>query len=85
MIPSPGIELNVFICGNSIFLFSASLTIASPNGCSDPFSAAAANFNSSSSFIEADIISVTFGFPSVIVPVLSNTIVLILCASSSAT
>ncbi|MNS80428.1 hypothetical protein D3C72_1141070 [compost metagenome] len=75
--------LNFSAIKSSIFLFSASLTIASPNGCSDPFSAEAAicsNLLSSKSLI--DIISVTFGLPSVIVPVLSKIIEFILYAFS---
>ena len=63
---------------NSIFFSIAALTIASPNGCSDPFSALAAKANNILFSFPLDTISVTTGFPSVIVPVLSNTIVLIL-------
>ena len=46
--------------------------------------ALAAKTNTSSSFIPLQIISVTLGFPSVIVPVLSNTIVSILYVVSKA-
>ena len=83
-IPCPGIALNSSNDFNSRFFSSAFFTIASPNGCSDPFSALAASINNSSSEISSAIISVTTGFPSVIVPVLSKTIVLIWCAVSNA-
>ena len=59
-------------------LSSAALTIASPNGCSEPFSALAAKTSNSSSPVVAVKISVTFGLPSVNVPVLSKTMVSIL-------
>ena len=60
-------------------------TIASPRGCSEPFSALKAICNNSFSLtLSVAIISVTTGLPSVIVPVLSNIIVSILCADSSA-
>ena len=83
-IPCPGTALKCSRLLNSKLLSSASLTIASPRGCSDPFSALAAKTNTSSSFIPLQIISVTLGFPSVIVPVLSNTIVSILYVVSKA-
>ena len=59
--------------------------MASPNGCSEPFSAEAANNkrNFSSKFSAATI-SVTTGFPSVMVPVLSKIIVCNLCVVSKA-
>ena len=66
------------------FFSSASLTIASPRGCSEPFSAEAANKRSSSFEIFSQIISVTLGFPSVIVPVLSKTTVFKFCVLSKA-
>ena len=66
------------------FFSSASLTIASPRGCSEPFSAEAANKSSSSFEIFSQIISVTLGFPSVIVPVLSKTTVFKFCVLSKA-
>ena len=77
-IPWPGIASNASIALSSKFFSSASLTIASPNGCSDPFSALAAKIRISSFEMSLVIISVTTGLPSVIVPVLSKTIVLIL-------
>ena len=63
---------------------TASRTIASPNGCSEPFSALAAYLSNSSSGKPIVTMSVTLGFPSVIVPVLSNTIVVNLCVVSNA-
>ena len=84
-IPWPGIATNLSILYKPKFFFSPSLTIASPRGCSEPFSALAAIFKSSSLLISPSvIISVTTGFPSVIVPVLSNTIVFILWVDSNA-
>lgn len=58
-------------------LFSlASATIASPSGCSDICSQLAATRSSSDGFQPCSAkISVTFGLPSVIVPVLSRTTV----------
>ena len=44
-IPFPVTELNFSTLIKFIFFSSAYLTIASPSGCSDPFSADAANFN----------------------------------------
>ena len=84
-IPCPGIALKFLTSTNFIPISSPYLTIASPNGCSDVFSALAAiciiDFSSISS---VTITSVTFGLPSVIVPVLSNITVSTLCASSKA-
>ena len=58
--------------------------MASPSGCSEAFSADAASCIRVSSSKSAAITSVTAGFPSVTVPVLSNTATFILCAVSSA-
>ncbi len=77
-IPSPGTDLKDVISNNSNPLSTPATTIASPNGCSDPFSAEEAYLNNSSSLNPLVTISVTLGLPSVIVPVLSNTTVLIL-------
>ncbi|MNE93892.1 hypothetical protein D3C80_1917970 [compost metagenome] len=74
-IPFPEIALKLSTFLNSKFLSSAPFTIASPRGCSDPFSALAAYINNLFSSYPLVIISVTLGFPSVIVPVLSNTMV----------
>ena len=76
--------LKLDISLNLIFLSSAPFTIASPRGCSEPFSLLAAIDNNSSSDIVVVIISVTTGLPSVIVPVLSNTIVSIWWVTSKA-
>ena len=58
--------------------------MASASGCSDSCSREAAIFNSSCLSKSPAMISVTFGFPSVTVPVLSNTTVCTVCAISSA-
>ena len=77
------LKLSTF--SNFIFFSSPYLTIASPRGCSEPFSALEAILIRYSSFtLLFNTISVTFGFPSVIVPVLSNITVFTLCADSSA-
>ncbi|MPM10760.1 hypothetical protein SDC9_57094 [bioreactor metagenome] len=84
-IPKPGSALKADGFNRDSSFSSASRTIASPSGCSDPFSADAASSNSSSGFSPSRTsTSVTFGFPSVIVPVLSKTIVWILCVTSRA-
>ena len=83
--PCPVIDIKSFTGGSLIPLSLASSTIASPKGCSECSSKAAATCKISSSFkFFTDIISVTLGFPSVIVPVLSKTIVSTLCAFSRA-
>ena len=66
---------------NSICSSAVLSTIASANGCSEFFSKLPAIFNNSCSFILV-IILVTFGSPSVIVPVLSNTTVFTKCNNS---
>lgn len=70
----------------AIFLSSVARTIAPAIGCSEPDSTDAARESISSSryFQEIGIISVTSGFPSVSVPVLSNTTVSTEARSSSA-
>ncbi len=70
-IPCPGIASNLSASGTLIFNEAAFFIIASASGCSDPFSAIAAVFISSTSF--SDTILVTSGSPFVSVPVLSNT------------
>ena len=63
--------------------FSPFSTMASPTGCSEPFSAATASRNSSSSLnLPKVTTSVTEGSPLVSVPVLSNTTQVILYALS---
>ncbi len=66
--------------GKIFIFFSEALFItASPNGCSEAFSIDAAKDNIFSSLKPLlHIISVTTGFPSVIVPVLSKIIVSVL-------
>lgn len=79
--PLPEIAVNSFTLHNftcSSFTFSI---IASANGCSEFFSKLPAIFNNSCEFILVTI-SVTLGFPLVIVPVLSNTTVSTKCNSS---
>ncbi|MPM97895.1 hypothetical protein SDC9_145075 [bioreactor metagenome] len=84
-IPFPGIERKFFVSARLRSLSSAPLTIASPSGCSDPFSAVAAiKSTSCCSRPETANMSVNFGVPSVSVPVLSNTMVSSLCALSRA-
>ncbi len=84
-IPFPGMERKFFASVRLIFLSSAPLTMASPSGCSDPFSAVAAIKSTSLSLRpETANTSVSFGVPSVRVPVLSKTIVSSLCALSRA-
>ena len=63
---------------------AAPFTMASPRGCSELFSADAVNCKSLSSSMLAAITSVTSGFPSVIVPVLSKMMVWILWVVSRA-
>ncbi len=78
IIPCPGIASKLSASYNFNFISDALPTIASPRGCSEPFSAEAANCsNLVSSRRPVGIISVITGFPSVIVPVLSNTTVFI--------
>ena len=75
-IPKPDTAVKSDSLGNSSFLALADSTMASPNGCSEPCSAAAARRSSCSSDIAlVTIRSVTVGFPSVMVPVLSKTMV----------
>ena len=86
-IPLPGIAWNSDTAANSSPRFWASLTIASPNGCSEPRSADAANSKSSCSELPSAAEatrSVTTGFPVVRVPVLSKTTVSTLWAISRA-
>ena len=84
-IPKPDRASKSVAFGNSNFLALADSTMASPSGCSEPCSAAAARRSSSSSDIFCVTIrSVTVGFPSVMVPVLSKTMVWIFLASSRA-
>ncbi len=76
LMPNPEKDSNILGSTRSIPTISASFTIASPSGCSDAFSAEAAkNKRKFLSIFSASIISVTTGFPFVIVPVLSNNIV----------
>ena len=83
--PCPVIEIKSFTWGNTSSLFLASSTIASPNGCSEWSSKAPAICSISFSLYPSKVkISVTFGFPSVNVPVLSNTTVFTLWAFSRA-
>ena len=74
--PWPGIAKN---CSGSLSgnpAAAAARTMASPSGCSDPCSAAAASARTSSSDTPSDgVTSVTSGRPTVRVPVLSKTIV----------
>ena len=81
-IPWPGTVVNSLIGGNATPRSLARVTIASPSGCSDPCSAAAASARTSSDpgpgsadVESAEITSVTAGRPTVSVPVLSNTTV----------
>ena len=84
-IPFPVIDSNSSIANNSSASFSAALTIASPSGCSLPFSAEAASCKRCFLSVALnEIISVTSGFPSVMVPVLSNIMLFILCVVSNA-
>ena len=83
--PCPGICLKSSTGKKLILRFFASATIASANGCSESFSSEAAICSTSSSFFPFSVkISVTTGFPCVIVPVLSSTTVFRLWAVSSA-
>lgn len=82
-IPEPIRAWNRVIFGMAIPRFSAPDTMASPSGCSDPVSAAAASRRSSSSFIPAaGTASVRTGLPFVTVPVLSSTMVVRRCVFS---
>src|SRR3989344_3925606 len=83
-IPCPGIASKFSTFGSSSSRCFAARTIASPSGCSEPASTAAASRRISASPTFADgTTSVTFGSPRVSVPVLSNTTVLSFCARSS--
>ena len=74
--PCPGTVTNSVTGGSASPRSLARVTIASPIGCSEPCSAAAAKASTSSSPTPgAGITSVTLGRPTVSVPVLSNTIV----------
>ena len=83
-IPWPGIASKPSTFGNPSSRCLAALTIASPSGCSEPTSTAAASRSTSASpRFPSGTISVTFGSPRVSVPVLSNTTVVNLRARSS--
>ena len=83
--PCPGTVLNSPIGGSASPRSLARVTIASPSGCSEPCSAAAASARTSSSVaVPIATTSVTAGRPRVSVPVLSKTTVFTLCRSSSA-
>jgi len=73
--PLPDRALNAEISSNGMPRWLASAVTASPSGCSLPVSTDAANWSSFSSLPSNSftIMSVTFGWPRVIVPVLSNT------------
>ncbi len=82
--PLPVMDSNLSAFGMVTPGPDARRTMASPRGCSDPFSAEAARRRSSSSSIPSVTTSVTSGSPRVNVPVLSNTIVSTLPAVSRA-
>ena len=76
VIPCPDTAVKCSVGSKLTFFSCAYATIASANGCSDGFSIEAATDNNSCSDIYSEgTMSVTFGFPSVMVPVLSNTTV----------
>ena len=80
----PRHRLKSSTAGNDNPRCCAARTIASPNGCSEPTSTAAASRKTFSSGPPASgTMSVTFGSPRVSVPVLSNTTVVSLRARSS--
>ncbi len=82
--PLPVTDPNSSGSGIAMPSAAARRTIASPRGCSEPFSAEAANRSSSLPSVPDATISVTSGSPLVRVPVLSNTMVVTLPAVSSA-
>ena len=93
--PNPVLASNAEILGNvrstSRFRFCASATTALPSGCSEPCSTAAAKHSISATLVlefSASVstvrICVTFGRPSVSVPVLSRMSVSSRCAASRA-
>ncbi len=84
-IPRPGSAWNASSGSADMPRSSARFTIASPSGCSEPFSAEAASWSSASSLNPSvSTMSVTTGAPSVMVPVLSSTTIWMRWASSRA-
>ena len=84
-IPCPGTASNETIGGSASPRALASPTMASPSGCSEPCSAAAASANNSSAVTPATgTTSVTTGLPTVSVPVLSRTTIFTRWSRSSA-
>ena len=80
--PWPGTASNESPSGTSMPLIFAAFKIASPSGCSEPFSDIAAYLMTSLSVDSILIMSVTEGSPLVRVPVLSKTMVVSFCARS---